>query len=202
MNSGPTVHSEAQVLAVSVQMPLQQSAPIPHASPSPAHGGWQTPPWQIPLQQSAPALHAPSFTVQGATHTPLLQRPLQQSPPSVQALPFAAQGIVQVPDSQCPLQHAPSLPHADHVLKEKGITVVPDILANAGGVTVSYFEWTQNLQQFYWSEQEVQTKLEAVMERAYREVSEMARKYKVPMRMAAFMTAIQRVYEAVLLRGV
>ncbi|HEX7899728.1 MAG TPA: Glu/Leu/Phe/Val dehydrogenase dimerization domain-containing protein [Planctomycetota bacterium] len=96
----------------------------------------------------------------------------------------------------------PINPHADHVLKEKGIAVVPDILANAGGVTVSYFEWTQNLQQFYWSEQEVQTKLEATMDRAYREVADMARKYKVPMRMAAFMTAIQRVYEAVLLRGV
>ena len=96
----------------------------------------------------------------------------------------------------------PINPHADHVLKEKGIVVMPDILANAGGVTVSYFEWTQNLQQFYWSEQEVQTKLEATMDRAYREVSEMARKYKVPPRMAAFMTAIQRVYEAVLLRGV
>ena len=96
----------------------------------------------------------------------------------------------------------PINPHADHVLKEKGIVVMPDILANAGGVTVSYFEWTQNLQQFYWSEQEVQTKLEAAMDRAYREVAEMARKYKVPMRMAAFMTAIQRVYEAMLLRGV
>lgn len=96
----------------------------------------------------------------------------------------------------------PINPHADHVLKEKGIPVVPDILANAGGVTVSYFEWTQNLQQFYWSEQEVQTKLEATMDRAYREVSDMSRKYKVPMRMAAFMVAIQRVYEAMLLRGI
>jgi glutamate dehydrogenase (NAD(P)+) len=96
----------------------------------------------------------------------------------------------------------PINPHADHELRERGIPVVPDILANAGGVTVSYFEWTQNLQQFYWSEQEVQTKLEATMDRAYREVSEMARKYKVPQRMAAFMVGIQRVYEAALLRGI
>ncbi len=96
----------------------------------------------------------------------------------------------------------PINPHADHVLLEKGVPVVPDILANAGGVTVSYFEWTQNLQQFYWSEQEVQTKLEAVMDKAYREVADMARKYKVGQRMAAFMVAIQRVYEAVLLRGI
>ena len=96
----------------------------------------------------------------------------------------------------------PINPHADHILKEKGIPVVPDILANAGGVTVSYFEWTQNLQQFYWEEKEVQQKLEAKMDRAYTEVWEMASKHKVPLRMAAFMVAIKRVYEAVQLRGV
>jgi glutamate dehydrogenase (NAD(P)+) len=96
----------------------------------------------------------------------------------------------------------PINPHADHILMEKKIPVVPDILANAGGVTVSYFEWTQNLQQFYWSEQEVQQKLEANMDRAYREVLEMSRKYQVPYRMAAYMVAIRRVYEAVLLRGI
>src|SRR5512134_1008671 len=79
MNSGPTVHCDAQVFVVSVQIPLQQSVPVPHESPSPAHGGWHTPPSQMPLQQSAPALHAPSFTVHGGTQTPLLQRPLQQS---------------------------------------------------------------------------------------------------------------------------
>jgi glutamate dehydrogenase (NAD(P)+) len=96
----------------------------------------------------------------------------------------------------------PINPHADHILAERKIPVVPDILANAGGVTVSYFEWTQNLQQFYWDESEVQKKLEAVMDRAYAEVSTMARRMNVTLRMAAFMVAIQRVYEAVLLRGV
>jgi len=96
----------------------------------------------------------------------------------------------------------PINPHADHILKEKGIPVVPDILANAGGVTVSYFEWTQNLQQFYWEEKEVQQKLEAKMDRAYVEVWEMAAKHTVPLRMAAFMVAIRRVYEAVQLRGI
>ena len=96
----------------------------------------------------------------------------------------------------------PINPHADHILKERGIPVVPDILANAGGVTVSYFEWTQNLQQFYWGEREVQEKLEAKMDRAYAEVWEMAQKHNVPLRMAAFMVAIKRVHEAVLLRGV
>jgi glutamate dehydrogenase (NAD(P)+) len=96
----------------------------------------------------------------------------------------------------------PINPHADHILSEKKIPVVPDILANAGGVTVSYFEWTQNLQQFYWDEAEIQKKLESVMDRAYAEVSGAARKYSVTLRMAAFLVAIQRVYEAVLLRGV
>jgi glutamate dehydrogenase (NAD(P)+) len=96
----------------------------------------------------------------------------------------------------------PINPHADHILAEKKIPVVPDILANAGGVTVSYFEWTQNLQQFYWDESEVQQKLEATMDRAYAEVSDMASKRGVPMRVAAFMVAIRRVYEAVQLRGI
>jgi glutamate dehydrogenase (NAD(P)+) len=96
----------------------------------------------------------------------------------------------------------PINPHADHILAEKGIPVIPDILANAGGVTVSYFEWTQNLQQFYWEENEIQQKLERVMDKAYAEVSEMAKKRGVNMRQAAFMVAIQRVYDAVLLRGI
>jgi glutamate dehydrogenase/leucine dehydrogenase len=96
----------------------------------------------------------------------------------------------------------PINPHADHILAEKGIPVIPDILANAGGVTVSYFEWTQNLQQFYWEETEIQQKLERVMDKAYAEVSDMMKKRKVLMRQAAFMVAIQRVYDAVLLRGI
>jgi glutamate dehydrogenase (NAD(P)+) len=96
----------------------------------------------------------------------------------------------------------PINPHADHILAEKKIPVVPDILANAGGVTVSYFEWTQNLQQFYWEEKEVQQKLETVMDRAYAEVSDVAKKRAIPLRTAAFTVAIQRVYDAVLLRGI
>ncbi len=93
-------------------------------------------------------------------------------------------------------------PHADQSLFERKIPVVPDILANAGGVTVSYFEWTQNLQQYYWEEAEVQQKLEGVMNRAYSEVHEMAKARTVSLRTAAFMVAIQRVFEAVKLRGI
>jgi glutamate dehydrogenase (NAD(P)+) len=96
----------------------------------------------------------------------------------------------------------PINPHADHILAERKIPVVPDILANAGGVTVSYFEWTQNLQQFYCEESEIQKKLETILDRAYHEVSQAARKFNVTFRVAAFMVAIQRVYEAMLLRGI
>ena len=96
----------------------------------------------------------------------------------------------------------PINPHADHLLAERKIPVVPDILANAGGVTVSYFEWTQNLQQFSWEEKEIQQKLEVVMDKAYAEISDMTKKRGVSMRTAAFMVAIQRVYDAVLLRGI
>ena len=91
---------------------------------------------------------------------------------------------------------------ADRALEQEGVYVIPDVLANAGGVVVSYFEWTQNLQQFYWEEKEVQQKLENVMDKAYLEVSDMAKKRSVNMRTAAFMVAIQRVYEAVQLRGI
>jgi glutamate dehydrogenase (NAD(P)+) len=96
----------------------------------------------------------------------------------------------------------PISPAADEMLYRRNIPVVPDILANAGGVTVSYFEWTQNLTQFYWEEAEVAQKLERIMDRAWNDVSGMATKEGVSLRTAAFMTAIRRVYDATLLRGI
>lgn len=95
----------------------------------------------------------------------------------------------------------PTQPDADEDMHERGIVVIPDILANAGGVTVSYFEWTQNLTSFYWDEDKVNRELEIKMRRAFMDVHEMARKEKCSYRTAAFMQAIKRVGEAEEQRG-
>ncbi len=91
---------------------------------------------------------------------------------------------------------------ADSILRERGITVVPDILANAGGVTVSYFEWVQGLQQFFWSEQEVNDRLIRLMQRASKDVWSVARAKGVDLRTAALIRGIERVAEAKRRRGV
>ena len=96
----------------------------------------------------------------------------------------------------------PTTPDADEVFRERGITVVPDILANAGGVTVSYFEWVQNLQRFRWTAERVDDELRRTMDEAYDAVSAIARERKTDLRTAAFALAIQRVSEATLMRGV
>ncbi len=97
--------------------------------------------------------------------------------------------------------NGPTTPHADEVLARKGIMLLPDILANAGGVTVSYFEWVQDLQSFFWSEAEVNAKLESVMRRAFTEVHESARKHRTHMRTGAYCLAVGRVADATLVRG-
>jgi glutamate dehydrogenase (NAD(P)+) len=97
--------------------------------------------------------------------------------------------------------NGPTTPHADEVLSRKGVFVVPDILANAGGVTVSYFEWAQDLQGFFWQVQEVNSKLEFVMKRAFNDVYETMRKFHVYPRAAAYILAVGRVAEATVVRG-
>ena len=97
--------------------------------------------------------------------------------------------------------NGPTLPEADDIFIDRGIPVVPDILANAGGVTVSYFEWVQGLQEFFWDEDEVYRRLERILVRAFDEVTHTMEKYRVDMRTAAQITAIDRVAQATLTRG-
>jgi glutamate dehydrogenase/leucine dehydrogenase len=97
--------------------------------------------------------------------------------------------------------NGPTTPHADEVLARKGITLLPDILANAGGVTASYFEWVQDLQSFFWPAAEVNSKLESVMRRAFLDVHEMTRKHRTHMRTGAYILAVGRVADATLVRG-
>lgn len=97
--------------------------------------------------------------------------------------------------------NGPTTPEADAILRDKGIFVVPDILANAGGVVVSYFEWVQDLQNFFWTEDEVNRKLRDILVKAFHEVLDMSQTQKVDMRMAALMIGIERVTKAMLWRG-
>ena len=94
------------------------------------------------------------------------------------------------------LANGPVTPVADATLHKNGIIVVPDILANAGGVTVSYFEWTQNKAGFYWSAQEVQQKLEPIMSREFNAVYEVSKLHNIDMRTAAYTHALNRLAEA------
>ena len=97
--------------------------------------------------------------------------------------------------------NGPTTLPADAILREKGVFVLPDILANAGGVIVSYFEWVQDLQNFFWTEDEVNQKLRQILARAFREVLRTSEKEKVDMRLAALMIGIHRVARAMLWRG-
>jgi glutamate dehydrogenase (NAD(P)+) len=98
--------------------------------------------------------------------------------------------------------NSPTWPEADDILRQRGIPIVPDILANAGGVVVSYFEWVQNLQHFRWSLEQVRNEEESRMVAAFDKVFDLAQRKNVSMRTAAFMIGINRVGRARALGGI
>jgi glutamate dehydrogenase (NAD(P)+) len=98
--------------------------------------------------------------------------------------------------------NGPTTPDADAILRDRGLILIPDVLANAGGVSVSYFEWVQDIQSFFWSEAQVNHRLGRVMTRALNEVLETSEKHDVDLRTGAYMVGVSRVAEATLTRGI
>ena len=102
----------------------------------------------------------------------------------------------------CAMSPSVTTAPADAILDEKGIFVIPDILANAGGVTVSYFEWVQDRGGYFWTEKTVNERLQQIMQNSFRDVLDLSRRHKVNMRTAAYMLAISRVATVHRLRGI
>jgi glutamate dehydrogenase (NAD(P)+) len=98
--------------------------------------------------------------------------------------------------------NGPTTPDADEILQERGVFVVPDILANAGGVIVSYFEWVQDLASYFWSEDEINERLERIMEQGFKGVAALAKEQEIDLRTSALLFAVRRVADALMTRGI
>jgi glutamate dehydrogenase (NAD(P)+) len=98
--------------------------------------------------------------------------------------------------------NGPTAPGADRILESNGVMVIPDILCNAGGVTVSYFEWVQDREEFFWAIEEINARLRRLMTRAFDDTMRVSREHQVEPRLAAYMLAVGRVAEATLTRGI
>jgi glutamate dehydrogenase (NAD(P)+) len=137
------------------------------------------------------------------TNEQLLELDVELLVPAALGSVITAENVARI---QAPLiveaANAPVRPEADDVLTERGVVIVPDILANAGGVTVSYFEWAQNRQYYSWNLDRVRQELERVMSTAFEEVWELSRERQVSLRTAAFMLGISRVGRATVLSGI
>jgi glutamate dehydrogenase (NAD(P)+) len=123
-------------------------------------------------------------------------------------IPAALEGVIT--ERNAPRVHArliaeaangPTSPEADDILRERGIVVIPDILCNAGGVTVSYFEWVQDREEFFWSIDEINARLRRIMVRAFEDVQRTAVEHDIDLRLAAYMLSVSRVAEATITRG-
>jgi len=124
-------------------------------------------------------------------------------------IPAATEGVITAANAErvqasiiAEAANGPTTPEADEILFRRGVYIIPDILANAGGVTVSYFEWVQDLQSFFWGVEEITQKLEVIMNRAFAAVADKADQFSINMRLAANMLAISRVAEATQVRGI
>ena len=175
---------------------------------SDSHGGLYNPDGLGDINELLALTHDAGLIPDGARGTRITNAELLELPVDI-LIPAALEGQLHGGNAarvQAPMiieaANGPTTPEADRILNAKGAYVVPDILANAGGVIVSYFEWVQDLQSFFWEEDEVNMKLKRIIERAFREVAAIRDEHACTMREAAYILAVTRVVEATQVRGI